>query len=347
MKLPNEVIQYSKKTLNPILSQWNTKHQLPPVLLFYGPEGVGKKEIACYFSQWLYCTQRDGNHTRPPEENDFKVCHQCSFCIRFQSSHMLDFTLIGSEDKIKIDQIRTILEKQGFGPSEAPLRIFCIPNAENLTPQAANALLKVLEEPPRNWLFILTVQHPSMLLPTITSRCQKIKFTSIPIVVIEKILNKNSKNLTPEQIKTIATISQGLWKKALEMMDDSFWENRKKVFSFFASPQKNISSLLDWTSKTPENFSFLINQVELITHDLILWTLSEKKDFPTSSFDGKEALEKHVQQLEKKLTTSKQKQNFWISRIHDISKTRKKISLPLNKKILIQELLFPWIENST
>ena len=65
------------------------------------------------------------------------------------------------------------------------------------------------------------------------------------------------------------------------------------------------------------------------------------------ALNGKEALEKHVQQLEKKLTTSKQKQNFWISRIHDISKTRKKISLPLNKKILIQELLFPWIENST
>ena len=103
-------------------------------------------------------------------------------CQRALKGSWVDFTEIRPEDEeegrpgsLKIDQFRKLKESQGFGAHEGGYRIFLIPDADRMTPQAANSVLKILEEPPKGWIFFLTASDPTLVLPTVLSRCQSLK----------------------------------------------------------------------------------------------------------------------------------------------------------------------------
>src|SRR6185312_5189559 len=99
-----------------------------------------------------------------------------------------------------------------FGSHEGSYRIFLIPNADRMTPQAANSVLKILEEPPRGWIFFLTASDPTLLLATVLSRCQQLKLRPMPLETIQELLSEAG--ILGEKQKVAASLSQGSWGRA-------------------------------------------------------------------------------------------------------------------------------------
>jgi DNA polymerase III subunit delta' len=131
--------------------------------LFYGPSNVGKRTMAFEMAKSILCEKRSGEDCL------------CRSCKKFNQDHP-DFLCIGWHEKIKVVDIDSLLEFSYLLPLLSRNKVIVIDNAENITWEAANRLLKVLEEPPAGFVFILVSANPEMLLPTILSRCIKYEF---------------------------------------------------------------------------------------------------------------------------------------------------------------------------
>lgn len=138
--------------------------RLPHALLFAGPSGIGRKKAAWALAQSLLC------------EKQHPACGECPSCINVEQEKSQDILFIQPEGLyIKVESIRPIsrfLALQSF----APARVIIIDSAHQMNPQAANSLLKILEEPPKNVYFILISSHLSALPATIRSRVQILRF---------------------------------------------------------------------------------------------------------------------------------------------------------------------------
>lgn len=179
------------------LQEWRKK--LPHALLVKGPKGIGKTELATIFAQSLLC------ETPLP---DGQSCHTCQACHWFSQGNHPDFRTLspkalqaaetdkeGATEKTKrsgqqitIDQVRELDEFFTVGTHRQGLRIILISPAENLNHNAANAVLKVLEEPPPSTLFLMVSSEPLRLLPTLRSRCQALSINFPPPSMAEQIL---------------------------------------------------------------------------------------------------------------------------------------------------------------
>lgn len=134
--------------------------------LFAGPSGAGKKFAAVQFAKALIC-EKGG-------------CETCSSCSKIQESSHPDVHLIATEqnkDSISIEQIRNMQKDVCLRPFLAELKVYIIEDAERMSEEATNSLLKILEEPPSDTVFILTTSSPQNIFPTIISRCQTVRFT--------------------------------------------------------------------------------------------------------------------------------------------------------------------------
>ena len=170
-----------------------TNH-LAHAYLFVGPPQVGKKTIALEFIKALQC------QNKKIKNGDFAACDQCQDCLLINKGRHPDVLVIepGYHDEnedvgktkktqeIKIEQIRGLQHHLSLTPFSAPQKVIIIDSAENLTQEAANCLLKTLEEPPPKSLLILVSSNFRRLLPTIISRCQLIKFLPVPAKLIEQ-----------------------------------------------------------------------------------------------------------------------------------------------------------------
>jgi len=137
--------------------------------IFSGREGIGKKLFAINFAKMLLCL------------SESKPCNSCKSCISFEGGNHTDFMLINAEDgkSIKIEQIRLMQEKVVEKPIISPKKVYIINDAELMTKEAQNCLLKTLEEPPEYVIIILIVSNESKLLNTVKSRCVKIEFSKL------------------------------------------------------------------------------------------------------------------------------------------------------------------------
>lgn len=176
------------------LQDW--KGKLPHALLLSGPRGLGKVDLATEFAAGLLCEQ-----TLP----DGQACHECLACRWFSQSNHPDFRVLlpeaqrlaeeGAEDKVKrggqqitIDQVRELDDFFSVGTHRQGLRIILVYPAETLNRNAANAILKVLEEPPPGTLFLLVSNEPMRLLPTLRSRCQSLPIGTPPAALATRVL---------------------------------------------------------------------------------------------------------------------------------------------------------------
>jgi DNA polymerase-3 subunit delta' len=148
--------------------------------LFIGPRGVGKRATAIEFAKAVNC-----------EKKQQDACEECVSCAKINSSNHPDVSIIGAEKEssfIKIDKIRNIIYQASMKPYEARKKIFIITNAEDMNEESQNALLKILEEPRENQIFILTTSRISGILPTVISRCKAVKFNLLSQVQIQRFL---------------------------------------------------------------------------------------------------------------------------------------------------------------
>lgn len=213
------------------------KGQIPHAFLFSGDEGVGKKTAAGIFAMACNCVGnraplRTTNGERQPSENRYEApCGTCRPCKKIISGNHPDYHIIRPAGAfIQIDQIRTLCRTLALKPYEARVRVVVISDAQKMNPESANALLKILEEPPDHTIFILTATRSADLLPTIVSRCRIIRFNPISQNGLEKLLVEKYR-IKSEAAAIIAAQAGGSVTRALEIKEQNWIERRNRIIS--------------------------------------------------------------------------------------------------------------------
>ncbi len=174
--------------------------RIPHAYLFRGPDGVGKKLTALLTAARLNCLSPDGS----------SGCGACSSCKKLLSGNHPDVVVISPENgTIKIDRIRELCRSLSYPPYESEMRIVIIEDVHTMTPQAANSLLKTLEEPPERNLLILTAESSRELLPTIVSRCQTVTFYGLSVADCVRVIERKGPEIGPEEARLLAEMAAG------------------------------------------------------------------------------------------------------------------------------------------
>jgi DNA polymerase-3 subunit delta' len=221
--------------------------RLPHSLILAGPAGSGKYTLALMLAMAVEC----GRQPRDLWSNGQSLasfCGVCSNCVRIASAADLEDEVekavatreeMRETDKketrvlvqphpdvliippdppqllIKLGQVRTLIQRAHYLPNEAPRKIFIL-TAANFMKEAANSLLKVLEEPPETVHIILLAENPGELLPTIRSRCSTVRLGALPVDEIDMLLSDRRPEILPAQRGLVARLAQGAAGKALD-----------------------------------------------------------------------------------------------------------------------------------
>ncbi len=213
--------------------------RLPHALLFRGPEGVGKQLFARGMAAALNCR----SHDQPG------ACGNCLSCRKYRSGNHPDFLVISPEKgAIKIEQVRRMVQALSYPPYESAIRIVLLEDVHTMRSEAANSLLKTLEEPPEDNLLILTADSSREVLPTIASRCQVLPFHNLSEEDTVRILAEQPDRPDLQTARLLARLSEGSPGRAAVFLKTGMIATLKRVISVvteldFAS-DKELSSLL-------------------------------------------------------------------------------------------------------
>lgn len=202
--------------------------------LFYGPDGVGKRKTALIFAQLLNC---EGYPADEP-------CETCLQCRKVKTGNHPDvFSIQPSSGSLKIAQIRALQEKAYFGCYEGRFKVIMIDDAHSMTVEAANCLLKILEEPPEDTVFLLIADDPQKLPSTVLSRSQPVPFNPLDEDVIQDILAKQG-----IETRFPLGLARGSAGKALELKQkidsEELLQNINGIL--FALQQKGYQEIFTW-----------------------------------------------------------------------------------------------------
>jgi DNA polymerase-3 subunit delta' len=318
--------------------------RLPNSLLFVGPDGVGKRQFALETARTILCRSKRAD----------EACGVCSLC-----AHIADFVIPEASDSTKdqfkrvffgghrdagivvpyrnfilVDASRDLEREVNFRPSDGPARFFIIDDADRMNENAANAILKTLEEPPpTSYIFLITSRVDS-LLPTIRSRCQVLRFTPVPSDEIEQYLI-HERALQHHDAALAARLARGSIGRAVDLNIEQFRAQRQRMFDVLrhtistgdrATLLKISEELND--AKNKDAFAQNVDILESLIHDV--WTISSSDDCTRVTNTD---LEAELQQLAADAVP--QKLTEWLKLIEEM---RLNFAVNINRKVAADAL---------
>lgn len=310
--------------------------RVPGALLFTGEEGVGKKLFALEIARALNCRKPQG----------VEGCGKCAACLRmsrfnFPQSQELDDCkkiiwtdhgdvgmVVAPKRLLLVDQMRDIEREANFRPFEGRARVFIVDDADKLNDQSANALLKTLEEPPPTSHIILITSRPAMLLPTVRSRCQSIRFSPLTTAEIEQHLLKN-KLASPAEAGLRARAGNGSIGRALAGDLESFRERRDAMLQALTAlaitgDQSRLLRLAEEMNeaKHKDEYEFGLELLETLIRDSLMLSVGITSAKVINE-DVLPQLQKISERIDSRRATS------WISRIEEL---REQLVVNVNRK---------------
>ncbi|HTY23882.1 MAG TPA: DNA polymerase III subunit delta' [Desulfomonilaceae bacterium] len=218
--------------------------------LFTGREGIGKKLVAMRFAAMLNCPQL--------QEDLDASCNVCRrICAEKHPDVIIEKPLRGM---IRIDRVRSIQGFFQYAPVEARYRVAVIDDAHSMNRSAQNALLKTLEEPPMGRMLLLVTSKPFLLLPTVRSRCRRIRFGPIEPGILAKILEE--RGLDPKKASLLAGMSSGSVARALEINTSNFLDLRRRVIEALTDSRNiGIRGNLELSTEISKDRSMALNAI--------------------------------------------------------------------------------------
>jgi DNA polymerase III subunit delta' len=205
-----------------LLARVIARDSMPPAVLMAGPAGVGKRLTAIAIAQAVNCLQ-------PQSSREFErdACGECASCRRIARGVHPDVIVVepGETGAIKIEQLRDIIDRSQYRPFEGRRRVVIINEADAAGADAQSALLKTLEEPPSASLFILISSIPDALLPTVLSRCPRLRFGPLTAAEVARVL-KQDHGYSESDARAAAADADGSIGRALESQSDDLTEAR-------------------------------------------------------------------------------------------------------------------------
>ncbi|HMG73400.1 MAG TPA: DNA polymerase III subunit delta' [Pyrinomonadaceae bacterium] len=318
--------------------------RVPGSMLFTGDEGIGKKLFALELAKSLNCRQRNG----------VEACDECSSCKRISRSMFPPFgkddddkeRMIWSEHAdlamvrpfkqiIRVKPMRELEREANFRPFEGAARVFVVEDADNMNDQAANALLKTLEEPPPTSHLILTTSNPTALLATIRSRCQIIRFAPIEADEVEKFLVEQ-KHLPAEDARLLARTAQGSIGRALSGDVETYRERRDRMLELLRALTltndrvellRSAEALA--AAKDRHEYEQRLNALEILIRDV--WALALGR--PSETIVNGDLLAE-LQQIAGELKS--EQAATWLSQIEELRGT---LEVNINRRIASDALL--------
>jgi DNA polymerase III subunit delta' len=214
-----------------LLARAAVRGTLPPSLIFAGPDGVGKRTAAIALAQLLNCPERL-EVPAPGGGVMTDACGTCPTCRRIGRGVHADVMGIrpGDTGSIKIDEARRAIDAAGYRPFEGRRRVIIFDEADALGEPAQDALLKTLEEPSPTAVFILVTSRPDALLPTVLSRCQRVRFGRLGPADIARVLVAKE-GYRDTDARAAASAADGSLGRALEGASDEFAEARESALA--------------------------------------------------------------------------------------------------------------------
>jgi len=206
-----------------LLKTYLDNAQLSGAYLFIGPEGVGKYLAARTFAKAVNCQEQEGDS-----------CDLCPSCLKIDKKGHPDVYFIEptESEAIWIEVIRQLKKDIALRSYEGKFKVFVINDAHRLSPEASNALLKILEEPPKASLIILVTAKPNLLFKTIISRCKAVRFYALGVSCLEGIL-KQDYHLDTSLAHFLAFFCEGRIGRSLRLNDPSVLRKKNKIIDIF------------------------------------------------------------------------------------------------------------------
>jgi len=316
--------------------------RVPGALLFSGEEGIGKKLFALEIAKALNCRSPLG----------VEACDVCSSCARIsklnypQSDDSDDWKdiiwtdhtdvgmVVAPKRVLLVNQMRQIEREANYRPFEGKARIFLIEDADKFNDQSANALLKVLEEPPPTSHLILITSRPAMLLPTVRSRCQMIRFSPLTVNEIEQYLLQ-TKTASRAQARLRARLAHGSIGRALESDIESFKRQRDGMFKVIEALASDDRALLLLSSEElnsggqKDDYESSLDILETLIRDTLMLSLGVQ-DHQIVNDDLRSQLAKVAESINAGTAAN------WIAKIEEL---REQLVVNINRKIATDALL--------
>lgn len=248
--------------------------RIPHAYLFCGAKGTGRTEAALSFSKALNCEN----------VQDGEACGQCISCRKIDSGNHPDVTIIEPDGaSTKIDQMRMMIREAAFRSYESPWRVFIITCAETMNQEAANSILKLLEEPPDNCVIILLSTSIRRILPTIISRCQVVEFRRVSDSVIEDYVVEKT-GISKDEARPFAWLANGAPDKAVELVaNNKIKALRDEIIDSISQIQDynklKVLQLATKLSKDKDNVDFVIDVLVTWFRDIAVFPETLSRDF--------------------------------------------------------------------